>query len=49
MAYDFPTSHANRIAGMVAFCNEHVGLYVDRTPLPRPAESTPTAPTTPSQ
>ncbi|MCX5317912.1 hypothetical protein [Streptomyces sp. NBC_00154] len=49
MAYDFPTSHANRIAGMVAYCNERVGLHTDGTLLPRPTESTPTAPTKPSQ
>ncbi|MFJ4840235.1 DUF427 domain-containing protein [Streptomyces sp. NPDC088746] len=34
--YDFPTIHANRIAGMVAFYNERVDLSVDGTPLPRP-------------
>ncbi|MGW3564733.1 DUF427 domain-containing protein [Streptomyces sp. NPDC000941] len=37
-AYDFPTPHVNRIAGLVAFYNEHVDLYVDGTPLPRPAD-----------
>lgn len=39
-AYDFPTIHANRIAGMVAFYNEHVDLYIEGTLLPRsgPAE-----------
>ncbi|MFD9293322.1 DUF427 domain-containing protein [Streptomyces sp. NPDC060030] len=39
--YDFPTIHANRIAGMVAFFNEEVDLYVDGAPLPRPAAPTP--------
>ncbi|WP_393074029.1 DUF427 domain-containing protein [Streptomyces sp. LN704] len=34
--YDFPTIQASRIAGMTAFYNEHVDLYVDGTPLPRP-------------
>ncbi|UUN30771.1 DUF427 domain-containing protein [Streptomyces sp. FIT100] len=38
-AYDFPTVHANGIAGMVAFYNEHVDLYVDGAPLPRPIDS----------
>ncbi|MGW3729500.1 DUF427 domain-containing protein [Streptomyces sp. NPDC000851] len=37
-AYDFPTIHANRIAGMVAFYNEHVDLYVDGTLLRRPTD-----------
>lgn len=37
-AYDFPTIHANRIAGMVAFYNEHVDLYADGTLLPRPSD-----------
>ncbi|WP_327292932.1 DUF427 domain-containing protein [Streptomyces sp. NBC_01198] len=36
-AYDFPTVHANRIAGMVAFYNEHVDLHVDGRLLPRPS------------
>ncbi|MFG1808049.1 DUF427 domain-containing protein [Streptomyces sp. NPDC049040] len=36
-AYDFPTVHASRIAGLVAFYNEHVDLTVDGTRLPRPA------------
>ncbi|WP_405689625.1 DUF427 domain-containing protein [Streptomyces sp. NBC_01185] len=36
-AYDFPTVHVNRIAGLVAFYNEHVDLYVDGELLPRPA------------
>ncbi|WP_329172582.1 DUF427 domain-containing protein [Streptomyces sp. NBC_01477] len=35
--YDFPTAAIDRVAGMVAFYNEHVGLYVDGTPLPRPS------------
>ncbi|MEU2428509.1 DUF427 domain-containing protein [Streptomyces sp. NPDC007861] len=38
-AYDFPAVHANGIAGMVAFYNEHVDLYVDGAPLPRPTDS----------
>lgn len=33
--YDFPTIHANRIAGTTAFYNEHVDLYVDGTRLPK--------------
>lgn len=37
-AYDFPTLHVNRIAGMVAFYNERVDLYVDGTLLPRPSK-----------
>ncbi|MER5513249.1 DUF427 domain-containing protein [Streptomyces sp. NPDC002763] len=36
-AYDLPTVQANRIAGMVAFLNERVDLYVDGELLPRPA------------
>ncbi|MFJ5643796.1 DUF427 domain-containing protein [Streptomyces sp. NPDC093223] len=36
--YDFPTIHANRVAGLVAFYNEHVDLYVDGIPLPRPTD-----------
>lgn len=36
--YDFPTIHANRIAGMTAFYNEHVDLYVDGTLLPSPSD-----------
>lgn len=36
-AYDFPTVHVNRIAGMVAFYNEHVDLYIDGTLLPQPS------------
>ncbi|MBH5129875.1 MULTISPECIES: DUF427 domain-containing protein [unclassified Streptomyces] len=38
--YDFPTIHANRIAGLTAFYNEHVDLYVDGSLLPRPVDST---------
>ncbi|EPD68813.1 DUF427 domain-containing protein [Streptomyces sp. HGB0020] len=37
-AYDFPTIHANRIAGLVAFYNEHVDLYIDGVLLPRPGD-----------
>ena len=33
--YDFPTPAVSRIAGMVAFYNERVDLYVDGAPLPR--------------
>ncbi|MFD7437285.1 DUF427 domain-containing protein [Streptomyces sp. NPDC059861] len=40
-AYDFPTAHAQRIAGMIAFYNEHVDLYVDGTLLPRSTEPPP--------
>ncbi|MFJ6852876.1 DUF427 domain-containing protein [Streptomyces sp. NPDC091271] len=36
-AYDFPTIHANRIAGLIAFYNERVDLSVDGTPLSRPS------------
>ncbi|MGW2936018.1 DUF427 domain-containing protein [Streptomyces sp. NPDC001156] len=36
-AYDLPTFQANRIAGMVAFLNERVDLYVDGELLPRPS------------
>ncbi|MFD0137644.1 DUF427 domain-containing protein [Streptomyces sp. NPDC127159] len=39
-AYDFPTVHANRIAGLAAFYNEHVDLYVDGVLLPRPTDPT---------
>ncbi|MEU7962817.1 DUF427 domain-containing protein [Streptomyces sp. NPDC049097] len=39
-AYDFPTIHANRIAGLAAFYNEHVDLYVDGVLLPRPVDPT---------
>lgn len=38
--YDFPTVEANRIAGLTAFYNEHVDLYVDGTLLPRPTDPT---------
>lgn len=38
--YDFPTLHANRIAGLTAFFDEHVDLYVDGFPLPRPTDLT---------
>ncbi|MFI2780316.1 DUF427 domain-containing protein [Streptomyces sp. ALB3] len=34
-AYDFPTVHVSRIAGLIAFYNERVDLYVDGTALPR--------------
>ncbi|WP_031517412.1 DUF427 domain-containing protein [Streptomyces sp. NRRL F-5123] len=34
--YDFPTIPANRIAGLTAFYNEHVDLYVDGFLLPKP-------------
>jgi uncharacterized protein (DUF427 family) len=37
-AYDFPTIHANRIAGLVAFYNEHVDLSIDGVLLPRPGD-----------
>ncbi|MFI2300361.1 DUF427 domain-containing protein [Actinacidiphila glaucinigra] len=37
--YDFPTIHANRIAGLVAFYNEHVDLYVDGHLLPKPTDA----------
>ncbi|MFJ8861598.1 DUF427 domain-containing protein [Streptomyces sp. NPDC102451] len=40
-AYDFPTIQVNRIAGLVAFYNEHVDLHVDGTPLPRPSRTGP--------
>ncbi|MFC9943820.1 DUF427 domain-containing protein [Streptomyces pratensis] len=36
-AYDFPTVHVDGIAGLVAFYNERVDLYIDGTLLPRPA------------
>ncbi|MDF0375954.1 MULTISPECIES: DUF427 domain-containing protein [Streptomyces] len=36
-AYDFPTVHVDRIAGLVAFYNERVDLHVDGAKLPRPA------------
>ncbi|MDX2852713.1 DUF427 domain-containing protein [Streptomyces sp. PA03-3a] len=35
-AYDFPTAACAPVAGMVAFYNERVDLYVDGTPLRRP-------------
>jgi uncharacterized protein (DUF427 family) len=35
-AYDFPTVSCTAIAGLVAFYNEHVDLYVDGVLLPRP-------------
>ncbi|MFI9613269.1 DUF427 domain-containing protein [Streptomyces sp. NPDC052023] len=35
--YDFPTVPAHGIAGMTAFYNEHVDLYVDEALLPRPS------------
>lgn len=38
--YDFPTIHANRIAGLTAFYNEHVDLYVDGFLLPKPVDPT---------
>lgn len=41
--YDFPTIHANRIAGLAAFYNEHVDLYVDGSLLPRPVDPARTA------
>ncbi|MEH0564321.1 DUF427 domain-containing protein [Streptomyces silvae] len=40
-AYDFPTVQVNRVAGMVAFYNEHVDLRVDGTLLPRPSRPAP--------
>jgi uncharacterized protein (DUF427 family) len=39
-AYDLPTLHANRIAGLAAIYNEHVDLHVDGVLLPRPADPT---------
>ncbi|WP_190038407.1 DUF427 domain-containing protein [Streptomyces fructofermentans] len=36
---DYPTIHANRIAGMTAFYNERVDLYVDGMLLPSPSDS----------
>jgi uncharacterized protein (DUF427 family) len=35
-AYDFPTRQLSPVATMVAFYNEHVDLYADGRPLPRP-------------
>ncbi|SEG84799.1 Uncharacterized conserved protein, DUF427 family [Actinacidiphila yanglinensis] len=37
-AYDFPTRQLSPIAGLVAFYNEHVDLFLDGERLPRPAE-----------
>ncbi|MFI8089362.1 DUF427 domain-containing protein [Streptomyces sp. NPDC086080] len=42
--YDFPTVQATAVAGMVAFYNEHVDLYVDGELLRRPT-GTPGVPT----
>ncbi|MET8188645.1 MULTISPECIES: DUF427 domain-containing protein [unclassified Streptomyces] len=39
-AYDFPTRQVMPIAGLVAFYNEHVDLYLDGQLLPRPAAVT---------
>lgn len=39
-AYDFPTRQVSPIAGLVAFYNEKVDLYLDGRPLPRPAPVT---------
>ncbi|WP_329454542.1 DUF427 domain-containing protein [Streptomyces sp. NBC_01497] len=36
-AYDFPTRQLTPVAGLVAFYNEHVDLFLDGRPLPRPA------------
>jgi uncharacterized protein (DUF427 family) len=36
-AYDFPTRQVSPIAGLVAFYNENVDLYLDGRLLPRPA------------
>ncbi|MEE4592695.1 DUF427 domain-containing protein [Streptomyces sp. DSM 41524] len=38
--YDFPTRQVSPIAGLVAFYNEKVDLYLDGRPLPRPAPVT---------
>jgi uncharacterized protein (DUF427 family) len=35
--YYFPIAGAGSVAGLVAFCNVCVDLYVDGMPLPRPA------------
>jgi uncharacterized protein (DUF427 family) len=35
-AYDFPTRQLTPVAGMVAFYNERVDLYLDGELLPRP-------------
>lgn len=40
-AYDFPTRQLSPIAGMVAFYNERVDLYLDGALLPRPTPITP--------
>jgi uncharacterized protein (DUF427 family) len=37
--YDFPTAHVHRIAGLTAFYNEHVDLYVDGFLLPKPTDA----------
>ncbi len=39
-SYDFPTRQVTPIAGLVAFYNEKVDLYLDGRPLPRPAAVT---------
>jgi len=36
-SYDFPTRELLPIAGLVAFYNEKVDLFVDGEPLPRPS------------
>ncbi|MGW0084815.1 DUF427 domain-containing protein [Streptomyces sp. NPDC003393] len=36
--YDFPTAQACAVAGLIAFYNEHVDLYVDGALLPGPAD-----------
>jgi uncharacterized protein (DUF427 family) len=36
-AYDFPTRQLSPVAGLVAFYNEHVDLFLDGELLPRPA------------
>jgi uncharacterized protein (DUF427 family) len=40
-AYDLPTAQVNGIAGMVAFFNERVDLYVDGELLPKPGSLSP--------
>jgi uncharacterized protein (DUF427 family) len=35
-AYDFPTRELLPIAGLVAFYNEQVDIFIDGTPIPRP-------------
>jgi uncharacterized protein (DUF427 family) len=42
-AYDFPTAQMAPIAGMVAFYNENVDLYIDGDLMPRPAPVSKTA------